>query len=88
MRPGSILLAALPFLAAAAMGQECQLSDTALGCWTRYNPVSGSALTQAQADAMTQQSEAQTQQSVAAANTGIASLKKWEKFRLQDSCAS
>ena len=73
-RRSTLLLLALSLVCAVAAAQECQLSDTALGCWTRYNPVSGSALTQAQVDAAAQQSEAATQKSVAAANTGISSL--------------
>jgi hypothetical protein len=75
MKTKFVLFLVIALLAAAGQAQnQCLVSDRAIDCWTRYNPVQGLPITQAQADAATQQAEAATQKTVAATNTGIPSL--------------
>jgi len=66
------------FFAITAQAQQCELTDTVLACWMRFNPAAGTDVTQPTP------TENATQQVVAAANTGISSFISPSGSAVQD----
>src|ERR1043166_2483276 len=64
----TLLLLSLLVIAATGTAQQCELTDTVVGCWMPFNPAAGTEV------AEPTPAEAQTQKTVGAANTGISSF--------------